>query len=454
LFLIRSTLLCACALSLMAQSDTAQSDTTQSTAVPSAEDYGGPAILSRGEIPGASSTAPIAFRPYIGLNAIYDDGLVPVSVNTNGSIPTANLFGVELTLGVYGYHTWKHTTLALDYKGDFRHYSQKEYYDGTDQFLSLILTHQPSKRLSFTLRNTAGTYAESSFLSGTLGILNTGYLETPQNDIYDNRVIFLTTAGDMIYRLTPRLSFDIGGEGYLVRRASSALYGLTGYDAHGDLQYRLRRHTTIGLDYRFTHYEYTKGFGASDIHSLGISYATQLTHRLQFAATIGGARVESLSLEQVTLDPAIAALLGVTVGVQAAYQLHYVPDLSARLTESLQRSQFSMSFNDSVNPGNGVYLTSKMEAGVVSYHYTGVRHWNFGGDASYTRLTTLDQTLGAYSSYGAGGGATRDLKKGLHAVLRLDERRYIVAAGRFNRTDTRVTLGVSFSPGDVPLALW
>jgi hypothetical protein len=204
LLLLRTTLFFAGALALMAQSD-AQSDTAQSNAAPSGEDYGGPAILTRGEIPGASSTAPIAFRPFIGLNGIYDDGIVPVSVNSNGRIPTANLFGVELLLGLYGYHKWKHTTLALDYKGTLRHYSQQSYYDGSDQFLSLILTHQPTKRVTFTIKNTAGTYSQSSFLSGALGPLNSDYLQIPQNDIYDNRVIFLTTAGDMIYRLTARL---------------------------------------------------------------------------------------------------------------------------------------------------------------------------------------------------------------------------------------------------------
>jgi hypothetical protein len=449
LLLIRTTLFFACALSLMAQSDTAQSNE-----VSSAQEYGGPAILSRGEMPGSSSTAPIAFRPFISLNGIYDNGLVPVSVNSNGSIPTADLFGVELALVLYGYHTWKHTTLALDYKGDFRHYGGQSAYDGTDQFLSLVLTHQPTKRISFTIRNTAGTYSRNYFLSSTVGILDSNYLQIPQNDIYDNRVIFLTTAGDMIYRMTPRLSFDIGGEGYIVRRESTALYGLTGYDAHGDLQYRLRRHTTLGADYRFTYFQYTKGFGNSDIHSVGINYATQITPRLQLAARIGGARVESLSLEEVTLDPAIAALLGVSVGVQATHQLHYVPDLTVRLTESLRRSQFTLTFSDGVNPGNGVYLTSKMESAMASYTYTGVRHWNFGADASYTKLSALIQTLGAYSSYGAGAGVTRDLKKGLHAVVRLDARRYDVSGNEFRRTDYRAMLGVSFSPGDVPLALW
>src|ERR1017187_8353116 len=110
LLLVRTTLFFGCVLGLMAQSD--------SSPASSDEGYSGPAILSRGETPGAQTAAPIAFRPYIGLSGIYDTGLVPVSVTSTGGIPSSDLYGVELNLGAYTYHVWKHTTLGLDYRGD------------------------------------------------------------------------------------------------------------------------------------------------------------------------------------------------------------------------------------------------------------------------------------------------------------------------------------------------
>ena len=65
------------------------------------------------------------------------------------------------------------------------------------------------------------------------------------------------------------------------------------------------------------------------------------------------------------------------------------------------------------------------------------------------------QTLGAYTAYGGGVGITRDLGKGLHTVLRLDELHYDVAStAAFKHTESRVSLGLTFSPGDVPLVLW
>jgi hypothetical protein len=450
LLLVRTTLFFGCALALMAQSDAQQPPQTGSD-----EEYSGPAILSRGEVPAAQGASPVAFRPYIGLAGIYDTGLAPVAATSTGQIPTADLYGLELNLGAYTYHVWKHTTLALDYRGDLRHYSNSSW-DGTDQFLSLILTHRPTKRTTFTLREQGGVYSNNYFLSSVAPTAeSSNYLLLPQDDIYDNRVIFMGTSADFTYQLTARLSFDIGGQGYLVRRQSSDLYGMTGATARGDLEYRITRHSTVGADYRYTYFEYTKGFGNSDIHSVGIDYSTQLSQHLQLSARIGGARVESVSLTAVTLDPAIAALLGETTAIQAAYQLSYVPDIEVRLSDTFRRSQLSLSYMNTVIPGNGIYLTSRNNTVSGSYSYTGVRHWNFGLNGTYGKMTTLVQTIGAYTAYGAGAGITRDLGAGLHAVLRLDARHYDIASGSlFAQNEYRASLGVNFSPGDLPLVLW
>lgn len=444
MLLVRTTLFLGCALALMAQSDSG-----------SGEEYSGPAILSRGEVPATQTAAPIAFRPYIGLSAIYDTGLVPVAATSTGSVPSTDLYGVELNLGAYTYHVWKRTTLGLDYRGDFRHYSTT-YWDGTDHLLSLILTHRPTKRVIFTLRNQAGIYSLNNYsLSSPVGVLDPSYLALPQSGIYDNRVIFADVAGDLTYRISPRLSFNIGGEGSLVRREATALYGMTGAVARGDLEYRITRHSTLGVDYRYTYFDFTRAFGNSDIQSVGLNYSTQISRRVQISARIGGARVESRSLTEVTLDPALAALLGESVAIQEAHLVHYAPDMQVRLMDSFRRSQFTLAYVNGVTPGNGVYLTSRVNSGSASYSYSGVRHWNFGVNGTYGRMTTLVQSLGAYTDYGAGAGITRDLGRGLHTVLRLDAYHFDLATAKaYTHTEYRASLGVSWSPGDLPLVLW
>jgi hypothetical protein len=437
LFWIRTMLLAGCALRLMAQP----------------VEYGGPAILSRGDSPSPGAPSSIAFRPYIGISGIYDTGIIPVSVNSTGQIPVTDGYGEELNLGLDGYHVWQRTTLSLDYRGDIRHYTPNTYYDSTDDFLALTLTHEPSKHVKFTLRSQAGTYSQNYFLTG-IEYLYPAYLGVPQNDLYDNRVIFGSASGDLTFQQSARLSFDVGAEGDVVRRRSTALYGVTESAARADMQYRATRHSTLGLDYHFMHYDFTRGFGYTNINSIGVNYSTQFTRHLQFSARLGAARVDGLNLVTVPIDPAIAAIIGQSVGVQAAHHLGYAPDTTARLSYNLQHSSFGLVYSQGLTPGNGVYLTSKMQTGGGSYSYTGIRNWNFGIDGSYNRLSTLVQTLGAYSAYGGGVGVTRTLAKGLHAVVRLDARHYNVADSFFLHTEYRTSVGLNWSPGEVPLSLW
>jgi len=443
LLFLRIALLLGCAaIGLMAQTEDQ----------PAEAEYGGPAILSRGENPLGQSSAPISFRPYIGLNGVYDSGVVPVSVTSTGAIPFTDEEGVELNLGAYVYRNWKRTTLALNYAGNFRHYTQS-VYDGTDQLLALVLTHQLSKHVEITLRTQAGTYSFNVPQPNGVGLVDNNYLQTPQNDLFYNPVFYVSTSGDLLYRMTARLSVRFGGEGDVVRRRASALYGVTSSAAHADMEYRVTRHTTVGLDYRFNHLDFTGQFGSSNIHSVGLNFSRQLTRHMQVSARVGGARVETTNLEQVPIDPAVAVLIGETVGIQAAYHLNYTPDVSVRLINEFQRGQFSASYTNGVTPGNGVYLTSRSQGGDAQYHYTGIRYWNFGVNGVYSRLSTLAQALRAFDSYGGGVGVTRELGKGLHAVTRLDVRRYNVA-NFYLHTETRVTFGFEYSPGNVPLAFW
>jgi hypothetical protein len=398
---------------------------------------------------------PVAFRPYIGVSGTYNTGLLPVEVTSTGHIPSSDAYGEEIDLGAYIYRVFKGTTLALDLGGYLRHYTNS-YSEGANQFLSLSLTHEITKRVMFTLRTQAGLYTLNDYsLSAPLGGLDSNYLPLPQDQIFDNRVIFTSASGDLTYLLSPVLSFSVGANGSLVRRESSALYGSTGAGAHGDLQYRISRHTTIGADYSYMYFGYTRGFGNSDIHSVGISYSAQISPHLQLSANIGGTRVESTSLADITLDPAVAARLGESEAIQAAYHLNYVPAIQAQLANTFRRSQFTLSYNNRVTPGNGVYTISRNNTGGAYYSYSGVHYWNFGASASYGRMSSLAQTLGAYTSYGGGAGVTRELGKGLHAVVRLDARHNDIASGAlYRRTQYSASLGVTFSPGDVPLRLW
>src|SRR4051794_20670686 len=93
--------------------------------------YGGPAILARGQAPGATGPSQIDFRPFVSVAATYSAGLNGVSVDPNGAPVNDASFGISLNFGVSGSHEWKHTRLGLNYSSGLSHY-QKSFYDGVN----------------------------------------------------------------------------------------------------------------------------------------------------------------------------------------------------------------------------------------------------------------------------------------------------------------------------------
>ena len=122
-------------------------------------EYGGPSVLTRGGTASLRVPESVRLRPYVSAGASYGSGITPVSVTSNGEIPNVNSAGVEGEVGVLGYHRWKNSSLGLDYRGSYRHYFKNTYFNGSNQQLALVYTKQPTKRIEFTLRETAGLFS-------------------------------------------------------------------------------------------------------------------------------------------------------------------------------------------------------------------------------------------------------------------------------------------------------
>jgi len=81
--------------------------------------YPGLGVLSSGtgDI-GAHSGEQLDLRFYGEVDAIYDTGLQPFSINSQGQLLQVNgLAGMQAAAGVYGVHTWRRAQLAIDYRG-------------------------------------------------------------------------------------------------------------------------------------------------------------------------------------------------------------------------------------------------------------------------------------------------------------------------------------------------
>ncbi len=168
----------------------------------------------------------------------------------------------------------------------------------------------------------------------------------------------------------------------------------------------------------------------------------------------GGTRVETLGLTQVALDPAIAAIVGRNVAVVTFFRVIYAPDVEMRLIRRFDRSSINLGYSLGVVPGNGVYLTSKQNAGTLGYSYTGFRKLTVGANASYNELSSVGQTLGKYTNLQGGFGATYKLVQATHLQVRYDYRHYTTQNTIFQKDSNRVSIGLAFSPGSTPLAIW
>lgn len=446
---IRALAFLAAAISAIAQSDT--------PATSAAADSSGPAILSRGEAPAAMSIPEISFRPFVEFGGVYDTGLTGVAINSNGQLGASVSPGIVLDGGVSGTHSWKHTKLGLDYHGSVYHYTKTTYYDGADQSLRLGITHEFTHHLKLALRESAGLFSRNYGLPAlsptTLYDSSASYI--PSSDFYDNRTIYASSQADLTIQKTSRLSFTFGGDFFLNRRRSTALYGMTGAGARSDMQYRLSRRTTIGAGYTYTHYAYHGVFSGTDLHGVVATYGIRLTKTLEFSGYGGFMREETKFEQSVPIDPAIAALIGTSAGAVIVHNIEYVPNVSARLSQTFSRGVLYLSGGHTVTPGNGLFLTSEATTVSAGYTYTGRRHWSFGTQAAYDRAKSIGNVLGSYGDVGGTLSASRQLVHAMHAVLSFSARQYQSPSFTlYNRMIYTVRLGIGFTPGDIPLRMW
>ena len=426
-----------------------------STAAAQLSDYLGPGVDTRGagQI-GTRSGQPVDLRFYADISGVYDSGFQPVSVDAKGNLVQVHgLYGEEASFGAYGVHQWRHAQLGLDYRGAFRNYEGSSYYDGIDQQLILGYTLQKSRRLYFGFSGVGGTISRSiGALTGYYYLPVQSLVNQPSSSLFDNRVYFADGSADMTYLLSARSSVTVGGQGFVARRQSDALSGVTGYVARGSLQRRMARTATLGVAYEYMHFGYTHSFGGSDVHTYEGFMGVQLGRHWTGTVQAGVFQAEAEGLQQVAVDPAIAALLGVTTTTEAFYSKHTFPTASATLTRIFKNAILSANYAKAVTPGNGVYLASRQETGAVNFSYTAVRKWNFNVFAGATRFNSLGQDLQPYWQANGGTGITYNAANWIHLTARYDARHQEIESGGFRPTSYRVTVGLAVSPGSVPLS--
>jgi hypothetical protein len=419
--------------------------------------YLGPAVLSSGASGvGDRSGQQVDLRFYAGVNGVYDSSLQPVAVTSTGQLLTVGgLYGVEANLGLYGSHSWRTAQLGVDYRGVFREYQGNSSYDAIDQYLTLGYTWHQSRRIIWKATLLGGILDDAL---GGIGyepaVTSVTSVASPSSLLFDSRSYYLQGGVDLTLQQTARTSFTIGGQGFDVWRQSTYLVGVEGYNLRGSVEHKLNRTTSVGFTYQRQHFNFPKVFGQADIDTGQLYLGTNLGRLWSLSIQGGVFHSEVSGLETVTLNPVVAALLGQTSAVQAYYKENIYPSGSISLTRKFKTASLNFNYSQLVVPGNGVYLTSKNETGGASYSYTGIRKVNLNVGGGYNSLQSLGQSIQPYRSGNAGAGMTYTLPYSLHLVGRYDYRYQQIEDLAYKHTGYRVSLGLTFSPGKVPLSLW
>ena len=323
-----------------------------------------------------------------------------------------------------------------------------------DQFLSAAYSLSLQRHVSLDFKETLGTTTLANGEFAYLAITGTNMFAAPANELFDNRTNYLQSRVDLTWDATSRLSFDFGGQGFVVRRESRALAGLSGYSARSDIAYRLTRHQTISASYEYARFDFQHTFADAALQIAALGYSIGFSRDWDFSMQAGTIRTEARGLNQISIAPSIAAIIGQNTAVVSFSRTLYLPIAEARLIRRLNRSQIMLSYSKSVTPGNGVYLTSRQSAGTVGYSYSGYQRVAVRLNAGYGELSSLGQTLGKYMNWQGSARMTYTLVRDTFFELEYDYRHYTTQNSGFRMDSSRMSIGLAFSPGESPLTFW
>ena len=400
----------------------------------------------------------ISFQPFVEVSGVYSTGLSGVSVNPQGKIPNQSGKGVNGTAGISGSHTWRYTSIGLSFVGGYSHFAGYTSYDTTDVSLLLGFKHHFSRHVALNWNNTLAVFKrDAGFLSSLSPAVpfDPNQASAPTTDFFNNRTISGSSNLSLVVQRSTRLSMSFGGGFFETNRAAVGLYGVTGETATGDVQYRMSRRATIGATYSYSHYGFSHVISNSDMHGAAGTFAYQLSRWWEFSGFAGVERVETKFVQNVPVDPAVQAIIGITESSQIVYSVRYVPNWSGRISRTFHKGVLYASAGHSVTPGNGLFLTSEATMVGGGYTYTGLRRWSFGANISYQQAKSIGNVIGDYGGTLGYLSMSRQLIHSIHLVASFSGRKYNSPNFTgYNQVVYAGTVGLGWTPGDIPIRIW
>ena len=415
--------------------------------------YLGPGVTSPGvgDIGTASGQA-VDLRFFGGVSGVYDTNVQPFVTDAQGNlVRVPNLVGIAYNAGAYGSHSWVHSKLSLSYTGDYREYPNHASYDGTNQSVTLGYTWQPSARLvldarisGYVLNQAAGVVADQIAAEGSAATL----------PVFDTRTYSGMGSGSVTYLQSARDSFTFGGGGNTTRYQVNGLSEYSGAFGNASYLHRVTQRHSLGLLYGFSYQTSSTGSFSMMSHSISGQYAGDIGDSWILNVSAGVSFSHSHQLVAFQLDPALALLIGAPSVLLPADVNNIFPVGQVTLKRPFRRALVSVDYLLSAGGGNGLALTSRSQSAHGGLSYTGIRKWNLGLDGTFSSFDGFGSFSEKTQWYGGGMGFTYELMRYVHIVARIDALHYDLGGLLGRRTTERASLGLSFTPKDIPLALW
>jgi hypothetical protein len=412
-------------------------------------------MLSRGgNRPGQRGRAPASFVGYGAIRGTAETGLTPVRLEEGGQITNDEAYGVQVEIGAYGTHSWRRTALGLDYRGDYRQTTRPgSGYNGTNQAISLDLTHTATRRTMLFLRETGGTTNRAFGGFAAPAVVDPNAVNVPNDEVFDTRTYFSQTTAGVLYRSSARMTYTFYGDGFFTKRTDRRLVGVSGYRAAAMAGYRFSSRSELAGTYQYMTFQFPRVYGDAEMHMAALTLSRRVTRNVDVTLSGGAIYLKSSGTQQVQLSPEVAALLGRSTGIEAFSRRFLVPQIATTLGYTLERSRFTAGYTSGVSPGNGVFLTSQRDALSVGYSFTGIRKLSLGASARYFRLQSRGMEMDDLNSWGGGGGFNYALTRILNLSSQVDYRTFR-SGGIRGREGFYIAFGLSVSPSRIPISMW
>ncbi len=420
-----------------------------------AGDYDGPSILGRaGSSAGRHGTESIPIHVQASLNGTYDSSILAYSVDSRGAFKPGASTGLDASVGVSGRKTWRRSYLGLDYGGNISHYFANSFFNGTNHQMNLGWGTQIGKRLHLSSQIGAGT--SNRFLGGPSVFQSSEFefLTAPVGELFDSRNYFIGTTTSATYSFSPRQSVRFSGTGSTTRRKARSLVDMRSYGGSADWVYRLSRRSSLGISYSFSHFDFEKVFGDTDVHTVGAHGSRKIGRDWDVSASFTMSKQSTVGVRSFALDPVLSAILGRSSGSEVFETNNLLAGGSLGVNRKIRRSSLGINAQRGVTPGNGYFLTSINEGVGANFTHNFSRDLSFSGSVNYTKLISLGFASGNFTGWNAGSGVTYKLTESIGINARYDWRTFDLRRTTFGRTGNRISVGITYFPKQGPAGLW